>query len=126
MEFLAGIPEEPYFVEADRAQVSRVFHNLLINIIRHNPAGTEAAVSVRRKAGMEMIAVADTGIVIEKSGKEIFEPFVKGDNSRSESTGSGLGLSIVKKITDMHGWEIGLVQPFGNYTKAFVIKVPER
>ena len=126
MEFLAEIPEEPYFVEADRAQVSRVFHNLLINIIRHNPAGTEAAVSVRRKAGMEMIAVADTGIVIEKSGKEIFEPFVKGDNSRSESTGSGLGLSIVKKITDMHGWEIGLVQPFGNYTKAFVIKVPER
>ena len=32
----------------------------------------------------------------------------------------------IKKITDMHGWEIELVQPFGNYTKAFVIKVPER
>jgi len=83
-------------------------------------------VSVKQMAGMEKIAVADNGVRIEKSGKELFEPFVKGDDSRSESTGSGLGLSIVKKITEMHGWEIELVQPFGNYTKAFVIKVPER
>ena len=126
MDFLAEIPEEPYFVMLDKAQSARVFHNLLINIIRHNPAGTGAAVSVKQMAGMEKIAVADNGVRIEKSGKELFEPFVKGDDSRSESTGSGLGLSIVKKITDMHGWEIELVQPFGNYTKAFVIKVPER
>ncbi|MBE5997969.1 MAG: HAMP domain-containing histidine kinase, partial [Lachnospiraceae bacterium] len=126
MDFLAEIPEEPYFVMLDKAQSARVFHNLLINIIRHNPAGTGAAVSVKQMAGMEKIAVADNGVRIEKSGKELFEPFVKGDDSRSESTGSGLGLSIVKKITEMHGWEIELVQPFGNYTKAFVIKVPER
>ena len=126
MDFFAEIPEEPYFVEADKTQVSRVFHNLIINVIRHNPAGTSAAVSVKRLAGLELIAFADTGVKIEKSGDELFEPFVKGDDSRSESGGSGLGLSIAKKITDMHGWKIELQQPFGKYTKAFVIRVPER
>ena len=125
-DLLVEIPEEPFFVQADAAQVSRVFHNLLINIIRHNPAGTEAAVSVKRLAGAELIAVADTGVRIEKDGPELFDPFVKGDNSRSGGTGSGLGLSIAKKITDMHGWELTLRQPFGNYTKAFVIQVTER
>ncbi|MBQ6544183.1 MAG: HAMP domain-containing histidine kinase [Lachnospiraceae bacterium] len=126
MELLAEIPEEPYVVSADRAQVSRVVGNLLTNAIRHNPAGTKIAVGVRRLAGMEMIAVADTGVAIEKDPKQLFEPFVKGDDSRSETKGSGLGLSIAKKIVDMHGWEIELKQPFGKYTKAFVISVPER
>ena len=126
MELLAEIPEEPYVVSADRAQVSRVIGNLLTNAIRHNPAGTKIAVGVRRLAGMEMIAVADTGVTIEKDPKQLFEPFVKGDDSRSETKGSGLGLSIAKKIVDMHGWEIELRQPFGKYTKAFVISVPER
>ncbi len=126
MEFLAEIPEEPYFVEADRAQASRVFHNLIINVIRHNPAGTAAAVSVKRMAGVELIAFADTGVRIEKSAEELFEPFIKGDDARSESSGSGLGLSIAKKITDMHGWQLELQQPFGRYTKAFVLRVPER
>ena len=126
MELLIEIPEEPYMVQADRAQVSRVVTNLMINAVRHNPAGTKVAVGVRRMAGLEMVAVADTGVKIEKSAEQLFEPFVKGDDSRSESKGSGLGLSIAKKITDMHGWTIELRQPFGTYTKAFVISIPER
>ena len=126
IELLIEIPEHAFTVQADPAQISRVFHNLIINVARHNPAGTKAAVSVKRMAGQELVAVADTGVRIEKSAKELFEPFVKGDDSRSESSGSGLGLSIAKKITEMHGWEIDLVQPFGTYTKAFVVKVPER
>ena len=125
-EILTEIPEEPFYVEADRIQAARVFQNLLVNVIRHNPPGTEAAVSVRRLAGMEQIAFADTGVRIGKSAEELFEPFVKDDDARSSSAGSGLGLSIAKKIADMHGWEIRLEQPFGRYTKAFILRVPER
>ena len=126
MEFLAEIPDAPFCVQADRVQTARIFHNLIVNMIRHNPPGTSAAVSVKRLAGMELIAFADTGVRIEKSADELFMPFVKDDAARSGTSGSGLGLSIVKKITDMHGWEIGLDQPFGRYTKAFILRVPER
>ena len=130
MELLAEIPETPYFVSFDAAQISRVLNNLLINAVRHNPSGTQIAVGVKQMAGMERIAIADTGVKIEKDPALLFQPFVKGDDSRQEKKGekkgSGLGLSIAKKVADMHGWELELAQPFGNYTKAFILSVPER
>ncbi|MCR5772855.1 MAG: ATP-binding protein, partial [Butyrivibrio sp.] len=55
------------------------------------------------------------------SEKELFEPFVKGDDSRSQNTGSGLGLSVAKQVMDMHGYDITLKQPYKSYTKAFVL-----
>ncbi len=126
MELLPEIPEEAYTVQADRAQTARVFHNLLANAVKHNPAGTKIAVVVKRRAGIEYIAFADSGVRIEKDAAELFEPFVRGDSARKGDGGSGLGLSIAKRITEMHGWELTLEQPYGEYTKAFVIAVPER
>ena len=126
MELGADIPEEPFIVCADRGQVSRILHNLIINAIRHNPAGTQIEVRVRRMAGAELIAVADSGEPIPPDAGNLFEPFVKGDKSRTGDTGSGLGLSIAKKVTGMHGWELGIAQPYEGYTKAFVLKVTEK
>lgn len=126
MDLGADIPEEPFIVCADRGQVSRILHNLIINAIRHNPAGTQIEVRVRRMAGAELIAVADSGEPIPSDAGNLFEPFVKGDKSRTGDTGSGLGLSIAKKVTEMHGWELGIAQPYEGHTKAFVLKVTEK
>ena len=120
----ADIPEDPYLISADTVHLKRVFENLLINAVRHNPPGTEIRILVRKLAGVELVAVADTGIPIEKTEQALFEPFVKGDDSRSGGPGSGLGLSVVKQIVDMHGFEIHLQQPFGDCAKAFVVKIP--
>ena len=125
MEFNIMIPEEPYSVQADRAQAGRIFTNLITNAIRHNPQGTEIAVIGRRLAGVEYIAVADTGRTIEGDTAKLFDPFVKGDASRTGDKGSGLGLSISKKIAELHGWELSLQQPYEKYTKAFVLCIPE-
>ena len=122
---LAEIPEEPFMADADRVQISRVLNNLIVNAMRHNPSGTTICVDVRRLAGVEKIAVADTGVRIEKDPKALFEPFVRGDDARAGDGGSGLGLSISKKIADMHGWDLSLVQPYGPYTKAFVLTAQE-
>ena len=135
MELEADIPETPFTVQADPAHTARVFNNLLINAVRHNPTGTRILVAVRRLAGAEYIAVADTGVSIEKDPESLFTPFVKGDDSR-KSSGSGLGLSIAAKIAEMHGWSLTLSQPCGGtvlpdfpelaaYTKAFILKVTE-
>ena len=124
MELRVEIPETPYPVCADRAQLMRVIWNLLINAIRHNPAGTQILLRADRMAGIERIAVADTGVRIERKAEDLFEPFAKGDESRTGETGSGLGLSVAKKITEMHGYSLELIQPFEDMTKAFVIAVP--
>ena len=126
MELLAEIPEAPYSVMADRVQTQRIFQNLLSNALRHNPSGTKILVKTEALPGFERLFIADDGVRIEKSEKELFAPFVREDNARSSSGGSGLGLSIASKIAEMHGWELSLMQPCGAYTKAFVLQVPER
>ncbi|MBO5999565.1 MAG: HAMP domain-containing histidine kinase [Lachnospiraceae bacterium] len=129
MELEAFIPENPFTVNADPAQAGRIFSNLITNAVRHNPPGTRIALIIRPAAGGEMIAVADSGVVIDKDIDGLFKPFVRGDETRKSSgsgdTGSGLGLSIVKKIADLHKWDLSFEQPFEGYTKAFILRIPD-
>ena len=76
--------------------------------------------------------IADSGALIpEEQSEALFEPFARGDQSRGTGGGSGLGLSIAKKVVEMHEWELKLVQqpaiqryrPAERYTKAFIIRL---
>lgn len=125
MEFFIEIPEEIYTVYADKMQLSRVMINLLNNAVKHNLEGTGILLLVKPLSGMLLVVVADNGTKISaETQKHLFEPFYKGDKSRTSGSGSGLGLSIAQKIIQMHGWEIELRQPYQEYTKAFLIKIP--
>lgn len=122
MNFEVSIPEEPYYINADSIQFSRVVTNLLNNAIRHNPKGTTIVLSMEEETVGVRIIIADDGNVIpDDISRNIFEPFAKGDSSR-RSGGSGLGLSIAKKVINMHGWDLKFVsRPDDRNTKAFVI-----
>lgn len=120
MELLVEVSEEPVPIWADKAQIRRVVSNLLSNAIRHNPAGTRIVLALVRRAGIAEVVVADSGKPIEGDPQELFEPFARGDASRSEG-GNGLGLSIAKTIADMHGYSLTLQQPYGAYAKAFIV-----
>lgn len=126
------IPEESIEVSADAIQFSRVVTNLLTNAIRHNAEGTKIGLLVFRDLDRVFVLVADSGEPISDEMEEkLFEPFARGDDSRRSGGGSGLGLSIAKKVVEMHEWELKLVQQpqiryyvgAEQYTKAFVIKI---
>lgn len=122
MEFEVDIPDEKVEVELDKLQISRVITNLLVNAIRHNKQGTRIGLLVKIRPGVIKIDVADNGDSIPEEIKEkIFEPFSKADKSRSNAAGSGLGLSIAKKVVDMHGWTLEINEKIDAYTKAFEI-----
>lgn len=124
MELSVDIPEKEERIVADRMQLSRCVTNLLVNAMRHNPPGTKIELALRKQAGIWLVIVADTGEEIpEKIRDHLFDPFSKGDNSRKSGKGSGLGLSIVDKVVQMHGWQLKLEQPYGKYQKAFVITI---
>ena len=125
MVLTTSIPEDRCAVLADRVQLSRVVANLIVNAIKHNPAGTEVAVILVRQAATAFIIVADTGVPITSSADDLFQPFSQGDAARTHSTGgSGLGLSICKRVADMHGFALSIAQPYGRFTKAFVLQCP--
>ena len=125
MVLTTSIPEDRCAVLADRVQLSRVVANLIVNAIKHNPAGTEVSVILVRQAATAFVMVADTGVPITSSADDLFQPFSQGDAARTHTTGgSGLGLSICKRVADMHGFSLSIAQPYGRFTKAFVLQCP--
>lgn len=124
MEFEISIPEEVYMVSLDRVQFSRVIVNLINNAIKHNEAGTTIFLEMKKAKGCVQISVSDNGSLIPAFlADHIFEPFAMGDASRNSQSGSGLGLSIAKKIVEMHGWTLELKQYYEEYRKSFVIEI---
>ena len=137
--FDIDIPEEAIVLELDRMQFSRVISNLITNAVKHNESGTEIGLFLRNREDEDIrIIVADTGEMIPDDKKDtIFDPFVMGDESRQSKGGSGLGLSIARKVVEMHGSKIRLLQgdevkklgikteEGAFFTKAFEIRIPQ-
>lgn len=111
---------------ADEDLLSQVWVNLLHNSIKFTPDGGEIKVTLTRADKWVYVHVKDTGVGIATEAKEhIFERFYKADSSRNRSVGgSGLGLSIVKKIIDMHHGEIDVNSHLGEGTE-FTVKLPQ-
>ena len=89
-------------------QVERIVGNLVSNALRHTPRGGEVAVDVERAGTLLCVRVSDTGEGLPEAERDrLFEPFVRGDSSRSRETGgTGLGLAIVRGLVELHGGRI--------------------
>ncbi len=124
MDFLIEIPEEPCLIKVDKLQVSRVITNLINNALKHNDPGTEITLCMVQENDNIQISISDNGVMIKPMiAEHIFEPFVVADASRESKGGSGLGLSIAKKIVEMHGWRIELKQDYEAHKKSFIIHI---
>ena len=90
--------------------VSVVFDNLIVNAIKYNRPGGKVAVSAEVLGGEVVIAVADTGVGIpEKSRPLLFEEFFRVEGEGSKRTpGSGLGLSICRRLVSEMGGSISV------------------
>ncbi|HET7616144.1 MAG TPA: HAMP domain-containing sensor histidine kinase [Bacillales bacterium] len=109
-------------VAADEQLMSQVWVNLIHNSIKFTPAGGKISVYLRKEDGKAVVRIVDTGVGMAEDAKtHVFERFYKADKSRNrEGAGSGLGLSIVKKIVDMHEGEITLESDAGKGTEMIV------
>lgn len=119
------IPDEHIYCNIDKVQLRRAFENIVSNSIKHNQSGTTLFCSLQKQNDQVRIIFADngSGIPLEVS-KNIFEPFIVGEKSRSKH-GSGLGLAVSKKIVEAHGGTVELIlPPEGSYKTQFQIMLP--
>jgi signal transduction histidine kinase len=95
-------------VNIDSQRISQVLRNLLDNAVAHAAKGGTITVTARRQANYLEVAVADTGEGIPAEDMpNIFERFYRVDKSRARATGgSGLGLTIAKRLVEAHGGKI--------------------
>jgi two-component system, OmpR family, phosphate regulon sensor histidine kinase PhoR len=113
-------------VTGDEDLLSQVWINLIHNGIKFTPGGGCISVGLRQDDGLVKVEVRDTGVGIsEEDQARVFERFYKADKSRDRSKGgSGLGLSIARRIVEMHGGTIGLESRGGEGT-TFRVSLPQ-
>lgn len=106
---------EPTRVDADPDRLSQVLVNLIDNALRHTPPGGSVTVEARPVGEGATLIVRDTGEGIPYNDlPHIFERFYVVDRSRARgSTGTGLGLPIVKQIVEAHGGAVFAESEFG-------------
>lgn len=102
-------------VNIDYHRISQVMHNLLENAIKYTPNGGKIAVSAAQEGKSIRVTVADNGegIPVEDL-PNMFERFYRVDKSRARHAGgSGLGLTIAKRLIESHGGTIGVQSELG-------------
>lgn len=97
-------------VTADKDDIDIIFNNLISNAIKYNKQHGQVDITLRSCDENISIQVADTGIGMHKTEMScIFDDFVRIKNPKTKTiTGSGLGLSIVKKLTESYNGEINV------------------
>ena len=97
--------DAPLPMAGDKELLVQMIANLLDNALRHTPQGAGVEVSGKRTPGGVSLTVADDGAgVAPDELKSIFQRFYRAEAARA-STGTGLGLSLVAAIADLHGLE---------------------
>ena len=97
-------------ITADQELMSQVWINLIINSIKFTPVGGNLKIALYRSDINAIVEITDSGIgIADEHQAHLFERFYKADASRNRKLGgSGLGLSITKKIIDMHKGSISV------------------
>jgi CheY-like chemotaxis protein/anti-sigma regulatory factor (Ser/Thr protein kinase) len=101
----ADLPEEPVLVKGDANRLQQVVANLLSNAVKFTDAGGWVRVAVRATRDVCDVIVSDDGVGIEPTFlPHIFDRYRQADSSTNRHyQGLGLGLSIVKEMTELHG-----------------------
>jgi two-component system, OmpR family, phosphate regulon sensor histidine kinase PhoR len=120
-------PATPALVNADRSKIYWVINQLLDNAIKFNNEGGSIEVKVEEMEGKVRTSIIDTGIGIDKQKiRDIFEPFhqIDGSSTRKQG-GTGLGLTLAKKILDAHNQVLNVTStPAKGSTFSFCLDRP--
>jgi signal transduction histidine kinase len=111
-----SLPDEPLWLEADRARLTQVVVNLLDNAAKYTPAGGEISVTGYREGSDVVLHVRDTGIGISSERlPRVFDLFAEG---------FGVGLALARALVVLHGGSIEAHSRGPGRGSEFVMRLP--
>jgi len=113
-------------IMADPTDMDIVFNNMISNAVKYNKNGGSAEIIIDSDGDDSIIVFSDTGIGISKEDSEnLFTEFMRVRNEKTRNiTGSGLGLSIVRKVVELYNGKIS-VESTPDEGSVFTISIPK-
>ena len=127
MKVNLNIPDDLSTVWVDREMMGEAILNLFSNAVKYSPEGKTISIEVEDKEDQQLVRMIDQGYGIpEKSLNRIFDKFYRVTESEhiQEITGSGLGLSLVKEIIELHDGSIWVESKIGEGS-TFTFSIPK-
>ncbi len=118
--------EGDMLISADPSDIEIILNNLVSNAVKYNKNNGSVDVKIESGNDMIKILVSDTGIGMNNESKEkLFEEFYRVKNNKTKNiSGSGLGLSIVKRIVDLYNGKIEVNSKL-NEGSTFIVSLPK-
>ncbi|MDP3403773.1 MAG: HAMP domain-containing sensor histidine kinase [Brevundimonas sp.] len=118
------LPDEPLGVDADRRALKQITLNLLSNAIKFTPSGGAVTLTLETIGPYLELVVSDTGVgIAARDLKRLGRPFEQAGAAEQKAQGTGLGLSLVRSLAELHGGRMSLDSTLGEGT-AVTIRMP--
>src|SRR5205814_7044668 len=113
---------------SDPTRVEKLLANLLENALKYTAAGGLISLRVAAEKGSAIVSVRDTGRGIEPEMiSKIFDVFTQGPQSLDRAQGGlGIGLTLVKRLVELHGGEVEARSEGAGHGSEFTIRLPLR
>jgi PAS domain S-box-containing protein len=120
------LPAEPIYLNADRTRLAQLFGNLLNNSCKYTRPNGKIALSAERSDDEVVVTVKDNGAGIPPDKLEsIFDMFMQVDRTAERSQGGlGIGLTLVKRLAEMHGGSIEAKSDGEGKGSSFIVRLP--
>jgi PAS domain S-box-containing protein len=120
------LPSEPLMLDADLTRLAQVLGNLLANAAKFTPKSGRITLRAERQGDAVVVAVEDTGIGLRpESLRAIFDMFSQVDHSVERTSGGlGIGLALVRGLTEMHGGSVRAESAGPGQGSRFIVRLP--
>ena len=113
---------EDIYVYSDSKWLKLIIHQILTNAIKYSNSTQTVSVTAKKEDDKVYLSITDTGVGIEKADlRSIFELFYIGKNGRNNADSSGIGLYIVKRVSEHLGHKVEVESEIGKGTKMTII-----
>ena len=125
-ELVIHVPPTPIFVLAEVTRLAQVFANLLNNAAKYTERRGRITLGIERDGAHALVRVADNGIGIAATMlPKLFEMFTQDEGAQERSQGGlGIGLSLVKRLVEMHGGAVSAHSEGPGMGSEFIVRLP--
>ena len=125
-EFTTVVPDDPIHLDADPIRLAQAVSNCLNNAAKFTDRGGHIWLTAERAGGDAVITVRDTGVGISRAMlPHVFEMFTQGEQTRARTFGGlGIGLTLVKRLVEMHGGTVAADSTGLGTGSTFVLRLP--